>query len=131
MIEWRTVLVGFVIAVLVVIAAFASALFGVSTLPSQLTLINRSAATVSEARLRQGDRELAVGAIEPGRIRTTDFISRNGSLTLAVRFSSGHSVSADNIGYLAAGTPVIVVFEVTDNKVALLTITKRRIGRRP
>ncbi len=122
MIEWRTVLVGLVIVGLFAIATYSRVFVAVS---SQLTLINRSAETVSEAQLKQGDRELALGAVEPRQIRTTDFVSRDGWLTLVVKFSSGRSVSADNVVYLAVDVPVIVVFEVTDNKVALLTVTKR------
>lgn len=99
-------------------------MFGVSTQTSQLTLINRAAETISEARLRQGGRNLAQIAVEPGQIRSTDFISRNGPLTLVVKFASGRSISADDVGYLAGGMPVIVTFQITDNKVALLTIAK-------
>jgi hypothetical protein len=131
MVEREIVLIGLGLALLAVVAAFASSLLGVSVEPSQLMLVNRSSETVSEARLLQGNRELAVTTIEPGQIRTTDFISRNGSLTLAVKFNSGHSVSTNDVGYLAAGNPVIVTFTITSEKVTLLTITKRRIGRRP
>lgn len=130
MIEWQTVFVGVLVAVLVVVGTFASALFGASTLPSQLMLVNRSTEMVSEARLLQGDRELAATTIEPGQIRTNDFVSRNGSLTLTVKFNSGRSVSANDFTYLVAGNPVTITIEITSEKVTLLTITKRRTGRR-
>lgn len=129
MIEWKTVLVGLVIVGLFVVAAYSRIFFGFPGTLSQLTLINHSAERISEALLRQSDRELALGgAIEPGQIRTTDFVSRDGRLTLVVKVSSGRSLSADDIGYLAADVPVIVTFEVTDDRVALLTLTKRREG---
>ncbi|NOT39688.1 MAG: hypothetical protein HOP13_04270 [Alphaproteobacteria bacterium] len=131
MIEREIVLIGLALVVLAIAAAFASALFGVSVQPSQLTIVNRSAEMVSEARLLQGGRELAVTTMEPGQIRTTDFVSRNGSLTLTVKFNSGRSASANDVGYLAAGNPVTVTFAITGDKVTLLTITKNRIGRRP
>ena len=121
MIEWRTVLVLVAFVAAAAFAAYSKIFFGV---PSQFTLINHAAETVSEARLMQGDHELAVVAVEHGRIRTTDFIAREGSLTLRVKFNSGRSLSADSVGYVAAGMPVVVVFEVNDDKVALLTVTQ-------
>lgn len=91
--------------------------------PSQITLVNRSAETVAEAHLRQGDQETKLGSIEPGRMRSADFITREGSLTLTVRFGSGRTISANNVGYTVAAIPVIVYFTVDDNKVELLDIT--------
>ena len=130
MTEWRTVLVGLGFVGFVALLAYSRVFFGFSEGVSQFTLINASVETVSEAQLKQGDRELALGGgtIEPGQTRTTDFVSHYGSLTLVVKFASGRSMSADNVGYVAAGAPVIVTFEVTDNRVALLTIAKRREG---
>lgn len=129
MIEWRTILVGLVIVGSFLVAAYLRIGLGFPGTLSQFTLINHSSETVSETRLMQGGRELTVGgAIDPGQIRTTDFISHDGQLTLVVTLGTERSVSATDVGYLSATVPVTVTFEVTDNKVTLLTITKRREG---
>ena len=120
----RAVLIGVAVAALLA-AAGARTFFHLYLVPSQITLINRSNEPVSDARLRQRNEEIALGPIEPGHMRSADFIAREGSLTLAVTFGSGRTVSTDNVGYLAAGIPVTVIFEVSDNKVALLNVVKR------
>jgi hypothetical protein len=119
----RTVLIG--IALVAFLAAFgANTFYGFST-HSQVTLINRSAETISSARLRQGDRETGLGRIEPGDMRSADFIARGGSLTLTVTFISGRTLSANDVGYVAPNTAVTVFFNVTDDKLALQSIVKR------
>lgn len=125
MIEWRTVLIGLAIVAVFAVAIGARTYFGFRTTLSRLTLINRSQEAVSDARMRQDDRETALGAIGPGQRGSTDFIAREGSLTLVVKFSSGRTLSAENVGYLAGGLPATVFFEVTDNDVRLLSIVSR------
>lgn len=129
MIEWQTALAGLVVVSLVAVADYSRILYGIPAGVSQLTLINGSAETIDEATLRQGDSELAFGAVATGHNRSTDFFSHQGPVTLVVKFNSGRTMSADSVGYLPAGIPVVVTFEVTDNEVALLTVVKRRTGR--
>jgi hypothetical protein len=119
----EAVLIG-VILVVGLVGAGASTFYSVGSL-SRITLINRSVETISGARLRQGDRETTLGQIEPGQMRSADFMPQAGSLTLAVTFNSGRTLSADDVGYVAPGTAVTVFFNVTDDKVALLDIVKR------
>jgi hypothetical protein len=126
----KTILTGILIAVVIaVIVAIVGlrAFYGLSTL-SQVTVVNRSVETISEARLRQADRETTLGRIEPGQMRSADFMPREGSLTLTVTFSSGRTLSAENVGYVAPGIPVTVFFNVTDDTVALLDVVKRNTG---
>lgn len=120
------VLIGIVVAAILGIFVLRT-FYGVGTL-SQVTLINRSVETISEARLRQGDRETALGPIKPGHMRSADFIAREGSLTLTVTFDSGRTLSADNVGYVTPGIPMTVFFNVADDKVALLDIVNRKPG---
>lgn len=120
------VLIGIVVAAILGIFVLRT-FYGVGTL-SQVTLINRSVETINEARLRQGDRETTLGRIEPGDMRSADFIARERSLTLTVRFSSGRTLSAENVGYVTPGIPMTVFFNVTDDKVALLDIVNRKPG---
>lgn len=122
----RAVLIGVIVAA-VLVAVGLRMFYGFNTL-SQITLINRSAETISDARLRQGDRETTLGRIEPGDMRSADFIAREGSLTLTVTFSSGRTLSADDVGYVTPGIPMTVFFNVTDDKVALLDVVNRKTG---
>jgi hypothetical protein len=119
----RSILIGAVVAIIIAITG-ARYFLGVG-LPSQITLINRSAETVRDARLKQGDRETTLGQIEPGQMRSADFVAGEGSLTLTVTFASGRTISADNVGYTVAAIPVIVRFTVDGDKVELLDITNR------
>lgn len=120
----REVLAG-AIAVAILAALVASAYFGVAP-RSEITLINRSVETISEARLKQGDRETVLGPVEPGRMRSADFVAREGSLTLVVTLESGRTLSAVNVGYIAPALPATVFFNVTEDKVALLYIVNRK-----
>lgn len=78
--------------------------------------------------MRQIGNEINLNAIEPGESRSASFFSREGALTLAVTFDSGDTLSAQNVGYLAPGLPVIVTFDVTDDKVALRNIVRRKLN---
>jgi hypothetical protein len=119
----RAALIGVVVAIFAAIS-LARVFYGVG-LPSQVTIVNHASETIADARLRQGDRETKLASIEPGQMRSADFIAREGSLTLTVTFSSGRTVSADNVGYTVAAIPVIVRFAVDGDKVALIDITNR------
>lgn len=117
------ILIGVVLAIMIALAG-ARIFYGVG-LSSQVTLINRSAETIGEARLSQGDRVTTLVQIEPGQMRSADFIAREGSLTLSVTFTSGRTLSADNVGYVTASIPVTVRFDIAGDKVALLHIIHR------
>ena len=119
------IVIGLVLATIAVFGNLAKFQYGLQSVPSQLTVINNSAETVSEVRMRQGDRETPLGAIDPGQSQSTDFFSREGSLTIVATFGSGRTVMADRVGYLAAGIPVIVIFDVRDDEVTLVSIQSR------
>lgn len=127
MIDWKAVLVGLLFVAVLVAATYLRMSHGIGGL-SQVTIVNRSAETLVETRLQQGDRQTRIDNIEPGRIRTADFIPRDGWFTLVVKYASGRSLSAANAGFLAADAPVIATFEVTNDKVALLSLSKRKSG---
>ncbi len=129
MLEWKTILACIAIGVFAVAGLFAQTYFRTNPATSQITLVNRTSETISEAKMRQEGIELALGSIEPGGTRSVDFISREGPVTVVVKFKSGHAIWADKVGYLAAGLPVIVVFDVLSETVALRAVTKRG-GRR-
>jgi hypothetical protein len=119
----EAVVIGVVIVAFIA-AAGASTFYG-SRAHSQVTLANRSVEAISHVQLRQGDRETTLGQIEPGDMRSADFMSRVGPLTLTVTFSSGRTLSADDVGYVAPATPVTVFFNITDDKIALVYVVNR------
>ena len=125
-IDWKTILTGIGLVAILVIGTYAGTSFKVRQLPSELTVVNRTSGTITSARMRQTGSEFTLKKIEPGESRSVDFVSREGPLTLAVTFNSGDSLSSQNLGYLTPGLPVIVTFDVTDDKVALRNIIRRK-----
>lgn len=126
--DWKTILTGVVLVAFLVVGTFAGTYFTNRQLPSELTIVNRTSRTITSARMRQIGNEINLNAIEPGESRSASFFSREGALTLAVTFDSGDTLSAQNVGYLAPGLPVVVTFDVTDDKVALRNIVRRKFN---
>jgi hypothetical protein len=126
--DWKTISVMIVIVAVMVVGLFAQTYFRYGVRQSQLTLVNRSSEAIRSARMTQGDSELVLEKIEPGESRSADFASHEGPITLVVTFRSGNFVSANKVGYLAAGLPVTVTFDITDSKVALRGIVKHKLN---
>lgn len=125
-IDWKTILTCIAVAAVAVVELYFQTSHRFRDMPSELTMVNRSSRTIASARIRQTGNELTLKKIEPGESRSADFVSREGPLTLAVTFNSGDSLSSQNVGYLAPGLPVTVTFDVTDDKVALRNIVRRK-----
>lgn len=125
-IDWRTILICAAVAAVAVVGIYFQTSHRFRDMPSELTMVNRSSRTITSARMKQTGSELTLKKIEPGESRSVDFASREGPLTLAVTFNSGHSLSSQKVGYLAPGLPVTVTFDVTDDKVSLRNIVRRK-----
>ena len=125
--DWaKTIIIGVAVVALLVAGMVAKVYFGIHTTANHITVLNHADELISDARLKYDDRELALGAIDRGGRQSADFIiSHEGSVTLTVQFSSGRSVSADNVGYVTPGMPMTLIFHVTDDKVLLAASLSR------